>query len=190
MLNYNELKPGTYLVYKGEPYEVLEYEFLRMQQRKPVAQVKMRNLITQNTLSHTFHQGDKIEEAEISRKNVKFIYTQRGEYWFCDQDNPKNRFKLTENQIGKKKIFLKENQIVEANEFNGNVIGITLPIKIDLKVVEAPPSIKGDTAQGGTKQVKLESGATISVPLFINQDDIITINTQSGEYIERKQKAK
>ena len=190
MLNYNELKPGTYLTFNGDPYEVMEYDFMRMQQRKPVAQVKMRNLITGNTQAQTFHQSDKIEEAEISYKKIKHLYSSKDEYWFCEENNPKERFNLSKNQLGSKTNYLKENTSVEAIMFDEKIIGVRIPIKIDLRVVEAPPGIKGDTAQGGTKQVKLETGATANVPLFINQDDIVRINTETGQYIERAEKAK
>ncbi|MBI3671510.1 elongation factor P [Candidatus Azambacteria bacterium] len=161
-----------------------------MQQRKPVAQVKMRNIITGNTQNHTFHQSDKIEVAEMSYKKIKYLYSSRGEHWFCDEDNPKNRFSLKENQVSESIIFIKPNSVIDALVYNENIIGVKIPIKVELKVVEAPPGIKGDTAQGGSKQVKLETGATINAPLFINQDDIIRVNTETKQYIERAEKAK
>ncbi len=189
MLSYNQLKPGAYIIFNKDPYEILEYDFLRMQQRKPVAQVKMRNLITGNTMSYTFHQSDKIEEADMSYKSIKFLYSNKGEYWFCAQDNPKDRFFFSKNQLSEKFKFLKTNILVDAIIFNDKIIDIKIPIKIELKVVDAPPGIKGDTAQGGTKQVKLESGASINVPLFINCNDIVRVNTETGQYIERAEKA-
>ncbi len=190
MLNYNELKPGIFITFKDNPYEILEYDFLRMQQRKPVAQVKMRNLITKNTQAHTFHQGDKIEEADISHENIKFLYSNKDEFWFCKENDPKERFNFKKDQLGQKTNFLKENTLVDALIFNDKIIDIKLPIKIDLKIVEAPPGIRGDTAQGGTKQATLETGASVNVPLFINQDDIVRVNTETGQYMERVQKSK
>jgi elongation factor P len=189
MLSYNQLKPGTYIVFNKDPYEILEYDFLRMQQRKPVAQVKMRNLVTGNSMSYTFHQSDKIEEADMSYKTIKFLYSNKDEYWFCTENDPKNRFTFSKGQLGKKADFLKNNVIVDAIIFNKKIIDIKIPIKVELKVIEAPPGIRGDTAQGGTKQIKLESGASINAPLFINQDDIVRVNTQTGQYIERAEKA-
>jgi len=188
MINYNELKPGTYITHEGDPYEIMEYAFLRMQQRKPVAQVKMRNLITGNTMPFTFHQSDKIEDADISYKNIKFLYSHRDECWFCEVDNPKERFTLPASKLGSKVSFLKPNTEVEAMLFEDKIIDVRLPIKMEVEVVEAPPSIKGNTAQGGTKQIKIETGATINVPLFINQGDIIRVNTLTGEYSERVEK--
>ena len=185
MLIYNELKPGKYIVLEGQPYEVVEYNFLRMQQRKPVAQTKIKNLITGKTMEKTFHQNDKIEEAEIEKRQIKYLYNHKGEFWFCEVNDSSKRFKLKQNIIDDSGDLLKANTIVEANIFNNQIIDINLPIKVELKVVEAPPSIKGDTAQGGTKQVKVETGAIINAPLFINEGDIIRVNTQTKEYVER-----
>jgi elongation factor P len=94
MLSYNELKPGTYIVLEGKPYVVLEYSFMRMQMRKPAVQTKIKDLISGKVISHSFHPQDTIEEADISRKKVKFLYSNRGEFWFCEENNPSTRFKL------------------------------------------------------------------------------------------------
>ncbi|MGC9046569.1 MAG: elongation factor P [Minisyncoccia bacterium] len=185
MLSYNELKVGTIFIKDGDPYEVLEYNFIRMQQRKPVAQLKIKNLITGKLLNFTAHQNDSFKEAEIEHIPVKFLYHNRGQYWFCEKDNPKKRFFLTAEILQNKQNYLKENIELKAIKFNEKIINIELPIKIDLKVIEAPPAIKGDTAQGGSKTVILETGAKINAPLFINEGDIIKINTETGEYVER-----
>lgn len=188
MLSYNEPRPGKYIVLDGQPYQVVEYNFVRMQQRRPVAQTKIKNLITGKTIEKTFQQNDKIEEAEIGVREIKYLYSHKNEFWFCDKDNPKERFNLPEEIVSDYAGFMKENSLVEAVVFNNNIIGIKLPVKMDLKVVEAPPSTRGDTAQGGTKQVKLETGAIINVPLFINEGDIVRVNTETKEYVERAEK--
>lgn len=185
MLAYNELKPGKYIVLNNQPYIVMEFNFLRMQQRKPVAQTKIKNLITGKTIEKTFQQSDKIEEAEIETRPIKYLYSHREEFWFSETDNPSKRFKLDESIIGNYADLLKQNSIIETVIFNNQIIEIKLPIKIELKVIEAPPAIKGNTAQGGTKRVKLETKAIINVPLFINEDDIVRINTETKEYVER-----
>ena len=190
MFNYNELKPGTVFILDGEPYEVLEFSFLRMQQRKPVAQTKIRNIITGKILSHNFQHTENFQEAEIDYKKVKFLYSHRNKFIFCDIQNPSARFELPAEIIGEKAKFFKPNSEVEVVSFQGKTINIRLPIKMDFKVVEAPPSTRGNTAQGGTKTVTIETGAQISVPLFINEGDIIRINTQTGEYVERVEKSK
>jgi len=194
MLSYNELKVGTLFIKDGEPYEVLEYAFVRMQQRKPVAQLKIKNLISGKVRDYTAHQNDSFKEADIEIIPVEFIYARRlpdgkQEYWFHETGNPKARFSLKEAVVGEAAKYLKQGQEVKAFKFGDKIINIEPPIKVDLKVTEAPPGIKGNTAQGGTKTVTLETGAKVNVPLFISEGDIIRINTQSGEYVERIDKA-
>jgi len=189
MLEYNEIKERKIIIHNGEPCEVMESHVARTQQRKPQNQVKLKSLISGRTYNETFHVSDKAEEAEISKKDVKFLYHNKGEYLFSEPNNPRNRFSIDEKIIGDSKIFLKENTEVTAlvwgEDEDEKIISVKLPIKVELKVVEAPPSIKGDTASGGGKPVKLETGATITAPLFINVDDTIRVNTETGEYVER-----
>lgn len=189
-LSVNELKPKTYFIYEGQPYEVLESHHLKMQQRRPVVQTRIRNLLNGKQVEINFAQSDVFQEANIAKKKVKYLYAHRDEYWFSDENDPSKRFKLDQSILEGSTKFLKSNTIIEALLFNDSVINIELPIKMDFKVVEAPPAIRGNTAQGGVKQVKIETGASINVPLFIEQDDIIRINTQSGDYVERLEKAK
>lgn len=190
MLSYNELRRGVIFVFEGEPYQVLEYDFLRMQQRKPVAKTKIKNLINGKVLERNFHSNENFEEADIEKQTVKYIYNSRGEYWFTAKDDPSKRFALPEETLGEKAKFIKPNTEVTAIKFNDKVINIDIPIKMDLEVKETQPGIKGDTAQGGTKPAVLESGVTIAVPLFVNVGDVVRVNTESGTYTERAEKAK
>lgn len=188
-LSYNDLKPGVLFVKDGAPHEVLEYSFVRMQQRKPVVQLKIKNLLSGKVLDYTAHQMEEFEEAEIDIAPVKFIYAHRDEYWFSVVDNKKERFSLGEDIVGDAGKFLKKDLEVRAFKFNGEIINIEPPVKVDLMVTEAPPGLKGNTAQGGTKLVTLETGAKVDAPLFINEGDIIRVNTVSGEYVERAEKS-
>ncbi len=188
MLSYTELKKGILFSMDNQPYEVLEANFLRMQQRKAVVQAKIRNLITGKVLDRNFQPSDKLEEIELEKKSAIFIYQNRGEYWFHEEGNPKNRFMLSKETIGPGADFLKPNTETTSVIFKDKVIKVTMPIKMELKVTEAPPSIKGNTAQGGTKVVTLETGAKISAPLFINTGDMIRVNTETGMYTERVEK--
>ncbi|MCI0542209.1 elongation factor P [bacterium] len=188
MLDYSEIKPKKIILLDGEPYVVLDSHVFRMQQRKPVNQTKLRHLITGKVTERSFHQSESVHEADISTRKVKFLYNHRGEFMFCEEKDPSKRFPLSEDLLGNGAKFLKSNTLVDAVEFDEKIIGINLPIKMELKVTEAPPGIKGDTAQGGTKQVVLETGATLNAPLFINEGDVIRINTESGEYVERVDK--
>ncbi len=189
MLSYNEVLPKTVITLDGDPYEVLSSHIFRMQMRKPVNQTKLRNLRTGKVTERSFHQAETIKEADMEYEDITFLYHHRGEYWFCEEGNPKNRFKLDEELIGDRGHYLKENSLVEAMRFEEEVIGIKLPIKVDLTVKEAPPAVKGNTVQGGTKIVVLETGATVNAPMFINEGDIIRINTDTGEYVERVSKS-
>lgn len=188
MLGMNDLRVGTFFVYEGNPWQVLEARHLKMQQRRPVMQTKIKNIINGKIIEKNFQQSDYFEEANVERKDITYLYNHRGEYWFSDPEKKGDRFTLPEESLGNQTKFLKANMEVNAITFNDKIINIELPIKIDLKVVEAPPSVKGNTAQGGTKQVKIETGATIIAPLFINEGDIVRINTSTGEYVERAEK--
>ena len=188
MLSYMDLKKGTLFIYEGQPYEVIESGFLRMQQRKAVVQTKIRNLMTGKILDRNWQASDEFEEAEIERQLANFIYKRGEEYWFHQKGNPANRYALNADIVGAQGQFLKPNTEVTSLVFNEKVIKVMMPIKMDFVVTEAPPSIKGNTAQGGDKVVEIEGGAKVSVPLFINTGDVIKVNTETGEYVERMEK--
>ena len=189
MLGINDLKPGIIFIFEGQPYEVLESNHLKMQMRKPVLQTRMKNLINGKVLDRNFQAAESFEEAEIERVKVDYLYHHRGEFWFCDSADRSKRFQLVEDLLGDKKYYLKPNTTIDAFRFNGEIINISIPIKMEFIVVEAPPNIKGNTAQGGTKIATIESGAQVSVPLFVEVGDTVRVNTQSGEYVERVQKS-
>ena len=185
MLDYSEITKGKFIVYEGAPYEVLDAHVFRKQQRKPVNAVKLRNMITGKITEPSFHVSDKAEEAEIEKNDVKFLYQNKGEYWFCDPADPSNRYKIDEATIGGQAKFMKKDSIVQAMSFKEKIIGMQIPIKMDLLVTEAHPAVKGNTAQGGTKIVVVETGATVNVPMFIKEGEMIRVNTETGEYTER-----
>lgn len=188
ILEYNEVTEGKYIVLDGNPFEVISSHVFRKQQRKPVNATKLKNMMTGKVTEYSFHQSEKVEEAEIDTREVKYLYNSRGEFWFCDATDPSKRFKVGEEEAGAQIRFMKPNTIVEQYLFDERPMGFRYPITADLKVTEAPPSIKGDTATGGNKVVTLETGATINAPLFVNEGDVIRINTETGEYRERMNK--
>lgn len=185
MLNIGELKPGVIFILGKQPFEIIEAKHLHLGRGGAILQTKIKNLKTGAFLKRNFKPGDNFEEANVSRETFKYIYNHRGQYFFSDPKNPSKRFFLPEEKIGDKKRFLKSNIMVETIEFNNEILDITLPIKINLEVKEAPSSFKGDTAQGGTKPVILETGTEIKTPFFIKKGDIVVVNTQKGEYVER-----
>lgn len=188
MLEYNEILPKKVILLDNEPYEVLDAHVFRKQQRKPVNQTKLRHLITGRVTEQAFHVSDKVPEAELSTKPVKYLYTNRGEWWFTAPENPADRFALPQEVLGPQSAFLKPNTVVEALIFDEKIIALKMPIKVELLVKEAPPAVRGNTAQGGTKQIVLETGATVNAPLFVNEGDIVRINTELGTYVERVDK--
>jgi len=185
MLTHTDLKKGTQFIFEGQPWEVVDALLVKMAQRRPVVQTKMKNLIDGRFQERNFQQGDVFDEAELAKINIKFLYSNKGQYFFCDEKDPSKRFSFTEDQLGKQAKFFKPNSLVEGILFNEKIINVKAPIKVQLKVKEAPPGIKGDRAQGGTKAVILESGAEIQVPLFIEEGDVIEINSELGEYVKR-----
>jgi elongation factor P len=185
MLTHTDLKKGVQFIYEDQPWEVLEAQLLKMAQRRPVIQSKIKNLINGKVQQINFQQGDTFKEADLEKKEIKFIYQSRGQYFFCEPKDPSKRFSFTEEQIGSQAKFLKPNENVTGIVFNEEIINFKLPIKVQLKIKESAPGVKGNTAQGGTKEAKLESGAVIQVPLFIDEGDVIEVNTETETYVKR-----
>ena len=173
----------------GNPCEVIEANFSRMQQRKAVVSAKIKNLATGKITDITFQASDYFEEADVQKRPLIFLYAHRGEYFFSEPDKKQNRFSLTETVVGDNARWLKPNTPLTAVFFGEKLLTFTLPIKMDFLVTEAPPGIQGDRAQGGTKAVTLETGTVIQVPLFINTGDTVRVNTETGQYVERAAKS-
>lgn len=186
MLAYNEIKPGQIIVFEDAPFLIVSTSgVVKKQRQKPHNTAKMRGLRSGATVEKTFTQSDKIVEADIATRDIQFVYANRGEATFADPHNPKDRFVLSEQVLGDKLLYIREKDIVEARLFDDEIIDITIPIKVDLKVTEAPPNIRGNTSSGGNKVVVLETGLTVTTPLFIEAGDTIRVNTETGSYAER-----
>ncbi|UMX47456.1 MAG: elongation factor P [Candidatus Nealsonbacteria bacterium DGGOD1a] len=185
MLNYFDLRKGVLFILDGQPYEVLEFQQIIKAQDATVIRTKVKNLITGKIVDRTFHKGDSFEETESERAQVKFIYNNRGKFIFCRENDSSKRFELPEEKIGAGAKFLVPNTILDGVVYEDEVISVTLPIKVQLRVKEAAPGVKGNRSQSGTKAVVLETGATIQAPLFVEQGDVLEINTETGEYTKR-----
>jgi elongation factor P len=190
MLEYNEIRERKIILWEGEPYEVIHSHVFRKQQRKPVNATKIKNLITGRVAEISFGSSEKVHEADMINRPAIFLYKAKGEAWFCDVKDRSKRFSIKEEIVGDKLKYIKENAEVDLNIFTNDddeeqIIGIKVPIKVEMEVKEAPPSVKGNSVTGGTKVVVLENGATIDTPLFVEAGDKIRINTDSGEYVER-----
>lgn len=192
MLAYNEVTVRKYIIHEDEPYEVLSSHVFRKQQRKPVNATKLRNMITGRVVEISFQVSDKVEAADVTKRPAKFIYESKGEYWFHPEGKPGDRFTLAVDMIGDQKKWLRPGEMVNVLVFSYDDeeknIGVSLPVKMDFTVKEAAPATKGNTATGASKMVVLETGTTLLVPLFINEGDVVKVNTESGEYVERAEK--
>lgn len=189
VLAYNEISLKKVILWNDEPHLVLASHVFRKQQRKPVNITKLKSLISGRVVEQTFHQNETATEADIETRPIEFIYENRGEYTFCTPGKPGERFSLSHDVVGDEVRFLKPKSVIDAVVFDDQIIGVKMPIKVELKVAEAAPAVKGNTSSGALKDVKLETGAVVYVPLFINEGDIIRINTETGEYAERVEKA-
>jgi len=191
MLNYSDIRERRQIIFEGEPYEVLESSIKKKNRQKPANQTKIRNLLSGAIKQVAFHQSDNVQEADINKRTVTYSFskynrqTETTEYWFFEGADRSARFTLSKEQVGDAHLYMRENTPIDALTWNDDVIGIKLPIKVNLAVKEAPPNIKGNTVSGGDKKVTLETGAVVTVPMFIEVGDVLVINTETGMYVER-----
>jgi elongation factor P len=184
MLTINEIKTGKNIILNGEPFAVLYHEHSKTGRAGAVLRTKIKNLLTGAVLEKTFQGADKVEEANISKSKAQFLYNRGDDYFFMDSTDY-DQFSLSENVLGEKKQYLIEGTEATVLNFNDLPVNIELPIKVKLKVTEAPPGIKGDTVSSGGKIITTETGLKISAPLFVKAGDEIIINTEKGEYVSR-----
>ncbi|MFM2339590.1 MAG: hypothetical protein RLZZ360_226 [Candidatus Parcubacteria bacterium] len=189
VLSYNEITPKKVILFNDEPYIVISYHVFRKQQRKPVNITKLKNIKTGRVIENTFHVNETAEEAELETKMATFIYRKGSEYWFHNAGKPAERFMLAEEFVGDQGKFLKDRSEIQALVFDDEIIGLKFPIKVELKVTEAADAVKGNSSGGALKEVTLETGAKLMVPMFINEGDIVAVNTEDSAYSERVEKA-
>jgi elongation factor P len=185
VLDFSDLKgTGQIIKYNDEPYQIIWSNFMRTAQRKPVIQTKLRNLVTGKIMEYSFKFGEKVEGADVLHKKAQFLYFDEEGSHFMDPVTYEN-FVVPKVLTEDKKGFFKEGSDITLIFFEERPIGVDLPIKMELKVTETSPGIKGDTATGGTKPATLETGMTVNVPLFVKEGDVVRVNTESGLYVER-----
>ncbi len=184
MLNFNEIKTGKVIKINGEPYVIVKTDHHKMGRGGAVLKTKLRNLINGNVLERTYQGAEKAEEAETQTKKANFMYKDKDEAYFMDNESYE-QFNLHIEEIGESAQFLRDDTDVDVLYFEGKPVTVSLPIKMDFKVVSAPPGVKGNSAGNVNKVVEIETGAQISVPMFINEGDVIRVNTDTGEYVER-----
>lgn len=184
MISTNEFRRGSKIEYKGEPYEVIEFQHVKMQQRAPIVRTKLRNLKTGRVIDETFSAGQKFDVPPLEEKDMQFLYSQDDLFYFMDTETYE-QIPLTVTQLGDAKKFIKEEMVVKVLYYKGEPIAVEPPMFVELRVVETEPAFKGDTATGGSKPAVLETGAVVKVPFHIAEGDIIKIDTRTSEYIER-----
>jgi len=184
MIDAGELKKGINIELDGGIYQIVEYQHVKMQQRKPVIRLKLRDLRSGRIIERNFQSGDKFIQAFLEHRSVQYLYNDGSLYYFMDNESYE-QIALTAAQIGDGVNYLKEGLTLEILTHKGETVSIELPIAVELKVVETEPGFKGDTATAGTKPAKLETGIEVQVPLFINIDDAIKVDTRTGEYLEK-----
>ncbi len=184
MLNFNEIKTGKVIKINSEPYIIVKTDHHKMGRGGAVLKIKLRNLINGNVLERTYQGAEKAEEAETQTKKANFMYKDKDEAYFMDNANYE-QFNLHVEELGESAQFLRDDTDVDVLYFEGKPVSVSLPIKMDFKVVSAPPGVKGNSAGNVNKVVEIETGAQISVPMFINEGDVIRVNTDTGEYVER-----
>src|SRR5512136_311049 len=184
MIYAGELRKGALIEMDGEIYQILEYQHVKMQQRQPVVKLKLRGVRSGNFVERNFQSGDKVATVFLEHRPVQYLYNDGHLYYFMDNETYE-QIVLTSDQIGDDTRFLREGLILEILTSKGNTIAVELPASVELRIMETEPGFKGDRATAGTKPAKLETGANIQVPLFINTGDVVKINTRTGAYVEK-----
>ncbi len=179
-----DLKVGRIVMFNGEPCVITTNSFMRTAQRKPVMRTKLRAIISGKVMEKTYIAGEDFDLVEIEKSNAQFMYKD-AEYAYFMDNTSYDQFQLALSEIEDAIKYLKEGTNTIVTKFEGRPIGIELPPKVALKVMETTPGVKGDTATGGTKQATLETGIVVNVPLFISEGESVRVNTETGEYVER-----
>ncbi|MDD2646787.1 MAG: elongation factor P [Patescibacteria group bacterium] len=184
-MDINELKRvGSIIELEGQPYIVLESQHARTAQRRAFVRTKLKNLISGVTMEKTFNAGDQVKEADVERAKANYLYQDDHNVYLMNMTTYE-QLGLNKSILAGKEKYLKDGQEVIIVLFNQNPINIELPKKVELKVVDAPPGVRGDSATNIMKQITLETGLKVNAPLFIKENDVLRINTETGEYVER-----
>jgi elongation factor P len=184
MIFPSDFKKGTSkILWKGEPWLVIDYNLTQPGKGGTYMRTKMKNLITGRVLEETFRSSEKFEDPDLEAFKMQFLY-QDDLYHFMDQDSFE-QVEFNDDQVAGVKKYLKEGIVYDVLKFEGRPISVDPPMFMILKIVETVPGVKGDTAQGGSKQAKLETGLVVNVPLFLNEEDNVKVDTREGKYLER-----
>ena len=186
MANYstNEFRSGIKVMLDGDPCSILENEFVKPGKGQAFNRVRLRNLRTGRVWERTFKSGDSLESADVVERSMEYLYND-GEFWYFMEPDTFEQHQADQNVVGDSRKWLNEQDRCEITLFNGIPLSVLPPNFVELEIVETDPGLKGDTAQGGSKPATLSTGATIKVPLFLNQGEIVRVDTRTGEYQNR-----
>jgi len=184
VIGTSDFRGGLKLELDGDPYMIVECQHVKPGKGGAFVRTKLKNLKTGNLLDKTFRPGEKFNAPDLVEHEMQFLYQQGDEYHFMDTETYDQLF-LVPAQLGSSKDFLKENMIAKILFYRGKPMSVELPVFVELRIVETEPGVRGDTATGGTKLAKLESGGTVKVPLFMEEGTLVKVDTRTGSYIER-----
>ena len=184
MISSNDFRTGVTIEIDNQVWQIVDFQHVKPGKGAAFVRAKMKNIQTGAVVERTFNAGEKLPRAHVDRRDMQYLYESDGQYNFMDNENFE-QIALNDNQLGSAKNFLKENMTIGVQMFQGTVISVELPFSVELQVIETDPGIRGDTATGGTKPAKVETGYVVKVPLFINEGDVLRIDTRTGDYIER-----
>ena len=183
MIGSGELRKGIIIELDGKLYQVIDYQHVKMK-RTALARLKLRDIRDGHTIEQTFQSSEKFVRARLDYRSMQYLYNDGDLYYFMDEENFE-QIPISAEQLGNALNYLKEGMSVQVSSYKGELVGVELPITVELEVVDTEPGFKGNTATAGNKPAKLETGITIQVPLFINIGDIIKVDTRDGSYLER-----
>jgi elongation factor P len=184
MLESGDLRKGTKLEIDGEPYVIVQFEFVKPGKGQALYKCKLKNMVTGAQFDRTYRSGEKFNQADLEEVEMEYLYNDGEAYCFMNTSSYEQEM-LSKDQVGDSTPFLKENTVCSVLLFQGRPIGVTLPNFVELRITQAEPWAKGDTAGGDTKPATLETGHVVQVPPFVNEGELIKIDTRTGQYVER-----
>jgi elongation factor P len=184
VIDTSEFRKGLKIEVEGDPFEIIEFQHVKPGKGGAFVRTRIKSLFTGNTLDRTFRAGDKVGRPDIDEREMQYLYAQGDEYYFMDNRSYEQTF-ITAEILGDARNFLKENIVVSVLFYQGKALGTSLPNTVELKVASCDPGVRGDTVSGATKPATMETGYVVNVPLFINEGDLLRVDTRTGDYLTR-----
>ncbi|MFH0822885.1 MAG: elongation factor P [Pseudomonadota bacterium] len=184
MYSTADFKKNLKIELNGEPFVIVDFLHVKPGKGGAFVRTTLKSLVTGNVIDRTFRSGEKVDAPDLEERSLQFLYESDGQYYFMDAETYDQMF-LTEDQLGGSRNYLQESLLATVLFHNGKPLGVEVPIFVELRVTTAEPGLKGDTASGATKPATLETGLTVQVPLFVNEGDVLKIDTRTGKYMER-----